>query len=102
MDWYDYVAHAFAALFLVNSLPHLIAGLTGRPFPSPFSSPPGRGDSPPVVNVMWGSFNLAVVWLLLWLSPIPANWPLADKLIMAAAAFVTAVGLANFFSRPRV
>lgn len=101
MEWYDYVAHAFAALFLVNSIPHLVSGLTGRPFPSPFSSPPGRGNSPAMVNVVWGSFNLLVVWLLLWMSPIPADWPVADKVIMALVAFVVAVGLATFFSRPR-
>jgi hypothetical protein len=101
MEWYDYVAHAFAALFLVNSIPHLVSGLTGQRFPSPFASPPGRGNSPAVVNVVWGSANLVIVGLLFWAAPIPSDWPVADKIIMAAAAFVTAVGLAVGFSRPR-
>ena len=64
MEWYDYVADAVATLFLVNSIPHLVSGLTGTPFPSPFSSPPGRANSPAVINVVWGSANLVIVGLL--------------------------------------
>ncbi|MBV8063053.1 MAG: hypothetical protein JOY51_05625 [Nevskia sp.] len=53
-----YVAMFFAGAFLCNSLPHLAAGLRGEPFPSPFASPPGKGDSSPLVNFLWGLFNL--------------------------------------------
>jgi hypothetical protein len=50
----------FAGAFLCNSIPHLFSGLLGLPFPSPFSKPMGIGDSPPIVNFIWGFFNLLV------------------------------------------
>ena len=31
----------------------------GRRFQSPFASPPGVGESPPLVNVLWGLANFA-------------------------------------------
>jgi hypothetical protein len=63
----NYIADFFAGAFLCNSLPHLLCGLQGAPFPSPFSKPRGVGDSSPLVNFLWGSFNLlAAIALLLW------------------------------------
>ncbi len=52
MQWYTYIAYFFAGAFLVNAIPHFVSGVTGRPFPSPFASPPGKGLSSPVVNVL--------------------------------------------------
>jgi hypothetical protein len=60
MRWYHYLALFFAGAFLVNSVPHFTNGVSGRPFPSPFASPPGQGLSSPIVNVLWGSFNFIV------------------------------------------
>ena len=65
MRWYGYVAYFFGGAFLVNTLPHLINGLSGRPFPSPFASPPGQGESSALVNVLWGSLNLVIAYLLI-------------------------------------
>lgn len=53
-----FFAHFFTGALLCNALPHLAAGLQGRPFPSPFATPSGVGDSSPLVNVLWGFFNL--------------------------------------------
>ena len=39
----NYIALFFAGAFLCNAIPHLVAGLQGQPFPSPFAKPPGRG-----------------------------------------------------------
>ena len=64
MHWYDYIAYFFGGAFLSNSLPHLINGISGRSFQSPFAKPPGKGLSSPTVNVLWGFFNLAVAYLL--------------------------------------
>ncbi len=61
----DYVAIFFAGAFLCNSIPHLVAGLQGAPFQSPFATPRGVGLSPPWVNFLWGLFNLVVGALLL-------------------------------------
>lgn len=55
----------FGGAFLANFVPHFVAGVSGRSFPSPFATPPFRGPSAPTVNVMWGLFNLAVAYTLL-------------------------------------
>ena len=65
VHWPWLVAYAFGGLFVTNAAPHLTSGLTGRPFPTPFAKPPGRGLSPPTVNVLWGVINLAIGWGLL-------------------------------------
>jgi len=62
--WFHFVSYGFAGMFLVNTLPHLIAGVSGSPFQSPFASPPGEGLSPAMVNVGWGFGNLVVGYLL--------------------------------------
>ena len=64
MQWYAYVALFFGGAFLVNAVPHFTTGVSGRRFPSPFASPPGRGLSSSTVNVLWGTLNLAVGYLL--------------------------------------
>ena len=53
-----YLPLTFAGALLCNCVPHLVAGLQGRPFPTPFARPPGVGNSPPPVNFAWGSANL--------------------------------------------
>ena len=65
MRWYVYVAYFFGGAFLVNVLPHLTNGLSGRPFPTPFSSPPGQGESSALVNVLWAALNLLIAYLLI-------------------------------------
>ena len=64
MMWYHAVAYFFGGLFLTNAIPHLVSGLMGRPFQSPFASPPGEGLSSATTNVLWGVFNLVVGYLL--------------------------------------
>ncbi len=65
MRWYHYVAYFFGGAFLANGIPHFVNGVSGSPFQSPFASPPGEGLSSSLVNVLWGSFNFAVAYLLL-------------------------------------
>jgi hypothetical protein len=52
------VAAFFAGAFLCNCVPHLVAGLQGMPFPTPFARPHGVGNSSAVVNFLWGALNL--------------------------------------------
>ena len=66
----NYVALFFAGGFLCNCIPHLVCGLQGAPFPSPFAKPPGKGDSSPLVNFLWGFFNLLVGSFLLSRNPV--------------------------------
>jgi hypothetical protein len=65
MNWLHDISWFFGGAFLANTLPHLVAGLMGRPFQSPFANPPGEGLSSSTVNVIWGFFNLVVGYLLI-------------------------------------
>ena len=65
MRWYHYFAYFVGGAFLVNAIPHFVAGVTGHPFQSPFATPPGEGLSPAWVNVLWGSANFVIAYLLL-------------------------------------
>lgn len=66
MLWNHYVAYFFAGMFFTNALPHLAAGSMGRPFQSPFAKPPGQGLSSARVNVLWGSFNVILGYVLMF------------------------------------
>src|SRR5688572_14813729 len=65
MTWHHGVAYFFGGAFLANVIPHVVAGVSGRAFPTPFARPPFRGLSSPAVNVLWGLFNLVVAYVLL-------------------------------------
>jgi hypothetical protein len=60
-----FVMYFFAGVFLANGVPHFVHGISGNPFQSPFASPPGIGESSPVVNVLWGAVNFIGGYLLL-------------------------------------
>ncbi len=62
MVWLHLVSYAFGGAVLANAIPHLVSGLMGRPFQSPFAKPPGKGLSSSTVNVVWGVFNLAIAY----------------------------------------
>jgi len=59
------LANFFGGIFLGNSLPHLVNGVSGRPFQTPFAKPSGVGLSSSTVNVAWGFLNLVFAYLLL-------------------------------------
>ena len=62
--WYHFIAYFFGGAFLANTIPHLVNGISGSPFQSPFASPPGQGLSSSTVNVLWGMLNLVVAYVL--------------------------------------
>ena len=41
--WLHYLAYFGGGAFLTNAVPHLVSGVMGRPFQSPFAKPPGEG-----------------------------------------------------------
>jgi hypothetical protein len=55
-----YLAYFFGGAFMANGLPHFVNGMSGRAFPTPFANPPGQGESSGRLNVLWGAFNFAV------------------------------------------
>ena len=60
-----YLGPFWAGLFLANSVPHLVHGISGNRFPTPFARPRGQGLSSPTLNVAWALINLFVGYLLL-------------------------------------
>ncbi len=65
MQWTHLLAYFFGGLFLANAFPHFVNGISGRPFQTPFSKPPGEGLSSSTVNVLWGFLNFVFAYLLL-------------------------------------
>jgi hypothetical protein len=99
MHWYDYLAYFFGGAFLANSLPHLINGLSGRAFQTPFAKPPGKGLSSSTVNVLWGFFNLAVAYVLV---VCVGNFSLHNTwqaVALGAGILVMSLNLARVFGR---
>lgn len=64
MAWLHLVSYFFGGAFLANAVPHYVSGVMGKPFQNPFAKPPGQGLSSSTVNVLWGSFNLVVGYVL--------------------------------------
>jgi len=58
------LAYFLGGFFLANSSPHLISGVTGSAFQTPFASPPGVGESTAMINVLWGFANLVFAYFL--------------------------------------
>jgi hypothetical protein len=98
MPWH-LIAYFLGGAFLVNGIPHFVNGASGRSFPSPFASPPGRGESSPILNVLWGTVNAVAGYFLVChigefhLRRIP------DVLAMGAGGLLMAVMLARGFGR---
>lgn len=98
---YAYLAYFLAGLFLANGVPHFGQGITGQKFPSPFASPPGRGNSSPVVNVLWGLLNFLIGYVLIFGVGKFAWGFTASALVLGLGVLVAAVGLAWYFQRVR-
>ena len=60
MGWQDYVAYFFGGMFVVNAVPHFVSGVMGQEISFAIASPPGKGESSAMVNVLWGAFNLVI------------------------------------------
>lgn len=82
------IPHALGGVLALNALPHLVAGVQGRRFPTPFAKPPGRGLSPAWVNLLWAMANLALCWALTALvGPLDlTHWPDAAAFGLGALA----------------
>ncbi len=83
-----YILLILAGALGCNGIPHTVAGLQGRLFPTPFAKPPGVGNSPPFVNFAWGSANLILGLVIgAWRLPLAAPVP---GILAGAAGFVAA------------
>ena len=99
MPLHDVMANFFGGAFLANFVPHFVAGVSGRSFPSPFAKPPFRGRSSPAVNVLWGLFNLAAAYVLLAMIGGFELRRVPDAVVTAAGFGLASVGLARKLGR---
>jgi hypothetical protein len=93
------VACFFGGVFLANFVPHFVAGVSGRTFPSPFATPPFRGLSSPVVNVLWGLLNLAVAYALLVIVGSLDAKNVSQVSVAAAGFGLASLGIARSLGR---
>ena len=99
MRWYHYLSYFWGGAFLANAIPHFVSGITGHPFQSPFATPPGEGLSSATINVLWGSLNLGIAYLLL---ARVGNFELRKTvpvLVAASGALAMALMLAMHFGK---
>jgi hypothetical protein len=96
----NYIASFFAGVFLCNCIPHLACGLRGEIFPTPFARPRGKGPSSPLVNFLWGAFNLLVGLVLLSIHPVAVDFD-PGFIALAAGALATGVYLSLHFGKVR-
>jgi len=99
MRWYHYITYFFGGAFLANALPHLGNGISGHAFQSPFASPPGVGLSSSTVNVLWGLFNLAVGYLLVYRVGTFNLRKTPHVLALAAGIVIMSLMLAHTFGK---
>ncbi len=101
MAWYIYLAYFVAGLFLANGVPHFVNGISGKKFQSPFASPPAVGESSPLVNIIWGTINFVIGYVLICGVGDFVGGLSVDALMVAIGALVAAVALALHFGRVR-
>jgi hypothetical protein len=94
-----YVSYFLGGAFLINAIPHIVSGLMGHPFQSPFAKPPGKGLSTSTVNVLWGAFNIAVSYLLLCQVGDFDLHSLVDVLVAGLGGLLMGLMLARAFGR---
>ena len=82
IDFFHFVANFFEGAFICNCIPHLVSGLQGEPFPSPFAKPPGKGESSALVNFLWGTFNFVVAMILISYFPVRIGLNIEGALFM--------------------
>ena len=99
MQWSTYAAYFFGGAFLVNAVPHFVNGVSGRSFPTPFASPPGKGMSSPTVNVLWGTLNLAIGYLLVCRIGEFHIRDIPDVIVLGTGGLLMAVMLSRAFGQ---
>ncbi|MBS4751848.1 hypothetical protein KG112_03380 [Nocardioides sp. zg-ZUI104] len=89
------LARAAAGALLANAVPHGVAALIRRPFPTPFADPPGRGLSQPGTNLAWSATNAALGAALLR----GYDGSTRERAALLASGVLSGAGLAVYFGR---
>ena len=90
-----------AGLFLANEVQHFVQGISGHWFQSPVRLSAGCRVSSPVVNVLWGFFNLAVGFALLFAFAPKGADVIVEWTFVALGALIIALFCAWHFGRVR-
>jgi hypothetical protein len=96
MSWYHYIACLFAGIFLANTVPHFVHGISGDRFPTPFSHPPGKGLSSPLVNTLWALLNLVVGYFLFRAARLSSGDHLSLAVFLAGIVAVSIMSSVRF------
>ncbi len=99
MQWSHDISYFFGGALLANAVPHLVSGMMGRAFQSPFAKPPGEGLSSSTVNVVWGFLNLAFGYLLICQVGNFDLRSLSDVGFAGAGALLISLFSANHFGK---
>ena len=99
MTWHHLVSYFFGGVFLANAIPHLVSGMMGQPFQSPFAKPPGKGLSSSTVNVLWGFFNAVVGYVLVVRVGNFDLRSITDVLALAVGALLISLQSARHFGK---
>ncbi|MGC9193901.1 MAG: hypothetical protein ACP5IL_00420 [Syntrophobacteraceae bacterium] len=103
MNWtnhlFYFISYFFGGAFLANAIPHVVSGVMGRAFQSPFAKPPGEGLSSSTVNVVWGFFNATVAYLLIFHVGDFDPHSLPDIFAMGIGSFLIALFSARHFGK---
>ncbi|HQT47196.1 MAG TPA: hypothetical protein PLY97_08235 [Acidocella sp.] len=99
MPWLDLLSYLFGGAFLANAMPHVISGMMGRPFQSPFAKPSGEGLSSSTINVLWGSLNIVIGYLLVCRVGHFGLRHTLDVTALGTGAFLIAIFSARHFGR---
>jgi hypothetical protein len=99
MNLHHYLLLFIGGAALMNAVPHVVSGVLGRPFQSPFAKPRGEGLSSSTVNVVWGFANLVLAYLLLVRFTV-ADWGNGwDAAVICLGALALAFFAARHFGR---
>jgi hypothetical protein len=97
MNRATYISYFFGGVFLANAIPHMVSGMMGRAFQSPFAKPPGEGLSSSTVNIVWGFFNAVVAYLLIFHVGVFDLHSIPDVFAVGMGAFLIALFSARHF-----
>lgn len=99
MNWTTYISYFFRGVFLANAIPHIVSGMTGHAFQSPFAKPSGKGLSSSTVNVVWGFFNLIVAYILIFNVGTFCLHSISDIFSVGLGSFLIAIFSARHFGK---
>ena len=96
IHWYNFLAAFFAGVSLLNAIPHLVQGLSGNAFPTPFAKPSGRGLSSSLTNTLWAFANLIIGFFLFKASKVSFDVNLLLLVFLAGMVTISIISAINF------